>query len=148
MKILVMNGPNLSRLGTREPGLYGQETLEAILKRLASYAQTLGASLETFQSDIEGELVTAIGNARACFDGILINPAAYTHSSVALRDAISACGLPAIEIHLTNTHKRETFRQQSLTVPVCVGQIMGFGGDGYLLALDGLVRYLKRTKGA
>jgi len=99
-------------------------------------------TLDAFQSDIEGEIVAAIGAARGVYNGILVNPAAYTHTSVAVRDAIAACGLPAVEVHLSNTHAREGFRHNSLTAPVCVGQVMGFGGASYLLALDGLLHVL------
>jgi len=146
MKILVVNGPNLKLLGTREPSIYGHETLESILGRMAAYAGERGVTIEPFQSDSEGELVSAICSARGVFDGIVINPAAYTHTSVAVRDAISACGLPTVEVHLSNTHKRESFRHVSLTAPVCVGQIMGFGGSGYILALTGLLQFLETMK--
>lgn len=142
MKILVVNGPNLKLLGTREPSIYGRETLDGVLQRLTMYASGKGVRIEAVQSDDEGTLVSAIGAARGVYDGIVINPAAYTHTSVALRDALAACGVPAVEVHLSNTHKRETFRHESLTVPVCVGQVMGFGGAGYVLALDGLLQYL------
>jgi 3-dehydroquinate dehydratase-2 len=143
MKILLVNGPNLKLLGTREPSVYGHETLESIVKRVAAHAASKGVEVEAFQSDVEGELVAAVGKARGAFDGILINPAAYTHTSVALRDAIAACGLPAVEVHLSNTHKREGFRHGSLTAAVCAGQVMGFGGNGYLLALDGLLQVIE-----
>ncbi len=142
MKILLVNGPNLKLLGTREPGIYGSETLASIVSRVEALAQARGAQVSAFQSDVEGELVAAIGAARGAYDGIIINPAAYTHTSVALRDALSACGLPAVEVHLSNTHKRESFRHESLTAPVCVGQIMGFGGYGYVLAFEALMRQL------
>ncbi len=142
MKILLVNGPNLKALGTREPTLYGHETLEQIVSYVKAAAAAKGVALDAVQSDIEGELVAVIGAARGVYDGILINPAAYTHTSVALRDAISACGMPAVEVHLSNTHKREGFRHDSLTAPVCAGQVMGFGGAGYLLALDGLLHVL------
>jgi 3-dehydroquinate dehydratase-2 len=143
MKILVVNGPNLKLLGTREPSIYGRETLVSIVERLTAYAAAKGVVVEAVQSDEEGVLVAAIGAARGVYDGIVINPAAYTHTSVALRDALSACGVPAVEVHLSNTHKREAFRHESLTVPVCVGQVLGFGGAGYVLAFDGLVQYLE-----
>lgn len=146
MKILLVNGPNLKLLGTREPSVYGIETLAEIVQTASDYAMSKGACVEAFQSDVEGELVAAIGAARGVFDGIVINPAAYTHTSVALRDAISASGLPVIEIHLSNTHKRESFRHQSLTAPVCIGQIMGFGGDGYVLAIKALVLHLNSER--
>lgn len=144
MKVLVVNGPNLALLGTREPGVYGTETLDGILARVKEAAARLGAQVDAFQSDVEGELVHAVGAARGVYDGIIINPAAYTHTSVAIRDAIAASGLPTIEVHLSNVHKREVFRHESLTVPVCVGQVMGFGGTGYVLALEGLVGYINR----
>ena len=142
MKILLVNGPNLKALGTREPSIYGRETLESIVRRVIVHASLKGVTVESFQSDVEGDLVAAIGAARGVFDGIVINPAAYTHTSVALRDALAACGLPAVEVHLSNTHKRESFRHESLTAPVCVGQVMGFGGAGYILALEGLLQQL------
>lgn len=143
MKILIVNGPNLNLLGTREPTIYGADTLEDIMRRVIDLGKTHGVEIETYQSNIEGDLVTAIGQARTRYAGIIINPAAYTHTSVAIRDAISAAGLPTIEVHLSNTHKREEFRHASLTAPVCVGQIMGFGATGYELALLGLLRLLK-----
>ncbi len=143
MKILVVNGPNLKLLGTREPSIYGRETLDSIMRRLTAYAAAKGVCVEAVQSDDEGALVAAIGAARGACDGIVINPAAYTHTSVAVRDALAACGVPAVEVHLSNTHKREAFRHASLTAPVCVGQVMGFGGAGYVLALDGLLQYLE-----
>ena len=142
MKILVVNGPNLKLLGTREPSIYGCESLDSIVRRLTEYAAGRGVHIDAVQSDNEGDLVEAIGSARGVYDGIVINPAAYTHTSVALRDALAACGVPAVEVHLSNTHKREAFRHESLTVPVCVGQVMGFGGTGYTLAIEGLLHYL------
>jgi len=136
-------------LGTREPSIYGRDTLDSIVQRLTGYAAVKGIRIEAMQSDDEGALVTAIGAARGVYDGIIINPAAYTHTSVALRDALAACGVPAVEVHLSNTHKREAFRSESLTAPVCVGQVMGFGGAGYVLALEGLVQHLdEQAKGA
>ena len=149
MKILLVNGPNLKLLGTREPSVYGYETLDYIVRKVTAYAEKAGVALEAFQSDSEGELVAAVGASQGAFEGIVINPAAFTHTSVALRDAIAACGLPTVEVHLSNTHKREGFRHVSLTAPVCIGQIMGFGGDGYVLALEGLLQHLKTAgKGA
>ena len=143
MKILVINGPNLHLLGQREPDVYGAVTLADIEKAVADRAAELGVELDTFQSNEEGVLVTKIGESGGSYDGLIINPAAYTHTSVALRDAIKACGLPCVEVHLSNTHTREEFRHTSLTVAVCVGQVMGFGGKGYILALDGLVEVLR-----
>ncbi len=139
MKILLVNGPNLKLLGTREPTIYGSETLEQIVKKVCDTALTKGVQITAFQSDDEAALISAIGAARGVYEGIIINPAAYTHTSVGLRDAISACGVPTVEVHLSNTHKREAFRHVSLTAPVCVGQIMGFGSKGYLLAIDALI---------
>jgi 3-dehydroquinate dehydratase-2 len=130
----------------REPAWYGRETLEQIMDRVRALAAERHVEVEDMQSDSEGELVAVIGRARERFDGVVINPAAYTHTSVALRDAIAACGLPVVEVHLTNTHRREPFRHASLTVPVCLGQVMGFGGTGYLLALEGLLRHLQTEK--
>jgi 3-dehydroquinate dehydratase-2 len=143
MKILVVNGPNLNLLGTREPDVYGGETLADIGKAVSDAAASMGVELDTFQSNEEGVLVTRIGESAGVYDGLIINPAAYTHTSVALRDAIKACGVPCVEVHLSNTHAREEFRHKSLTAPVCVGQIMGFGGAGYVLALQGLVKKLQ-----
>lgn len=142
-KILIVNGPNLGLLGKREPAVYGSRTLTDIVAEAIERASALwGLQVETFQSDIEGELVKEVGGAIGVFDGIIINPAAYTHTSVALRDAISATGLPCIEVHLSNTHSREEFRHASLTAPVCIGQIMGFGAGSYLLAIDAMGRKL------
>lgn len=146
MKILVVNGPNLNLLGSREPAIYGSETLDGILARVRQHAAARGISVEAIQSNIEGELVSVVGAAGNIYDGIVINPAAYTHTSVALRDALGACGLPAVEVHLSNTHRREAFRHASLTAGVCVGQIMGFGGDGYLMALDALERVIRENQ--
>lgn len=146
MKIRIVNGPNLALLGTREPGVYGRETLDDILKDVAARARELNVVIEAFQSDIEGELVQTLGASRGQADGLIINPAAYTHTSVAIRDAIAATGLPCVEVHLSNTHTREPFRHTSLTAPVCIGQIMGFGGFGYVLALDALVRHVQKNK--
>ena len=143
MKILVINGPNLHLLGQREPEVYGAVTLADIEKAVADRAAEQGVELDTFQSNEEGVLVTKIGESGGNYDGLIINPAAYTHTSVALRDAIKACGLPCVEVHLSNTHAREEFRHTSLTAAVCVGQVMGFGGKGYILALDGLVDVLR-----
>jgi 3-dehydroquinate dehydratase-2 len=143
MKILVINGPNLNLLGQREPDVYGSETLADIESKTRQAAAALDVELDAFQSNEEGVLVTTIGQASGVYDGIIINPAAYTHTSIALRDAIKASGVPCVEVHLSNTHARESFRHTSLTAPVCIGQIMGFGGKGYLLALEGLVEKLR-----
>ena len=145
MKLLLLNGPNLRLLGTREPDIYGRFTLADAEALAKATAERLGATLDCFQSDIEGELVSKIGAARGVYDGIVINPAAYTHTSVALRDALSAAELPAIELHISNTHKREEFRHVSYTAPVCVAQLMGFGLTGYALAVEGLIAYIRGT---
>jgi len=136
MKILYLNGPNLNLLGTREPSVYGTTTLadiEALVRKRAAKAKV---EVAFWQSNIEGELVTWIQQAKGKFDVIVLNAAAYTHTSVAIRDAISAVGIPAIEIHLSNVHSREEFRHTSLIAPVCKGQIAGFGADSYVLALE------------
>ena len=142
MKILVLNGPNLNLLGRREPEIYGSETLDDIDCAVIEAGKDAGIEIDTFQSNEEGRLVSRIGEAAGVYEGIIINPAAYTHTSVALRDAIKACGLPVVEVHLSNTHAREEFRHTSLTAPVCAGQIMGFGKTGYLLALQGLLEII------
>ncbi|MEW6234592.1 MAG: type II 3-dehydroquinate dehydratase [Candidatus Omnitrophota bacterium] len=133
--ILVVHGPNLHLLGTREPETYGTLTLQQIDERLQRLARELDAQLRIEQRNGEGEIVTLIGEAAAWADAILINPAAYTHTSIAIRDAIAACGLPAVEVHLSNIHKREEFRHHSYIAGVAAGQICGFGADSYLLGL-------------
>ena len=142
MKILVLNGPNLNLLGAREPQHYGVQTLADIEKMLTDEANALGVEVRFFQSNIEGELVDAIQKAVGVYDGILLNAAAYTHTSVALRDAIAAVKLPTVEVHLSNVLSREEFRHTSLIGAVCVGSISGFGADSYRLALHGLVNRL------
>ncbi len=134
-KILVVHGPNLNLLGEREPDIYGKVTLEAINQKLQALAGELGVELEFFQSNHEGDIVEKIGKAPQSFAGIIINPAAYTHTSVAIRDAIAASGITAVEVHLSNIYAREAFRHTSLIAPVAKGQISGFGPDSYLLAL-------------
>ncbi len=135
-KVLVIHGPNLNLLGEREPNVYGSTTLEEINKALADQAAKSDVELKVFQSNHEGELVEAIQNARHWADVIVINPAAYTHTSIAIRDALSAIAVPAIEVHLSNIHARENFRQASHISPVSVGQVVGFGKNSYLLALQ------------
>ena len=146
MTIRVFNGPNLALLGKREPGIYGTETLAAIEARLAARAAALDVAVDCYQSDVEGELVHAIGGAMGAADGLIVNPAAYTHTSVAIRDAIAATGLPCVEVHLSNIYRREAFRHQSLTAPACLGVISGLGALGYELALEALVRHIKSTR--
>lgn len=138
-----MHGPNLDMLGKREPDVYGSETLDSINQRILAAAVAAGVEVDCFQSNDEGTLVSRLWQAVGVCDGVIFNPAAYTHTSVALHDAIKGCGLPCVEVHLSNTHKREAFRHVSLTAGACIGQIMGFGATGYLLALQGLVEYLK-----
>lgn len=135
MKILVIHGPNLNLLGKREPEIYGTFTLDDINGRLASLAAELGVEVSFFQSNHEGELVQKIHDAMNVFQAIVINPGAYTHTSVALRDAISSTGIPTVEAHISNIYKREEFRKHSYISGVAVGQITGFGADSYLLAL-------------
>ncbi|MBI4517124.1 MAG: type II 3-dehydroquinate dehydratase [Deltaproteobacteria bacterium] len=148
MRLLVLHGPNLNLLGTREPALYGRETLADIEQRLAELAGELGATLEFFHSNSEGALVDRIQAARGAADGILINPAAYTHTSVALRDALLAIALPVVEVHLSNIHQREEFRRHSLIAPIAVGQVLGFGAESYLLGLRALAGVLRKQRAA
>lgn len=144
MKILVVHGPNLNMLGKREPGIYGVATLDEINAAISVLAQELGCDVTFVQANGEGTLVEAIHGALGSCDGILINPAAYTHTSVALRDAIAAVGLPAVEVHLSNIHCREEFRHHSFIAPVAIGQIAGFGPDSYLLGLRALFTHIKK----
>ncbi|MQY53383.1 MAG: type II 3-dehydroquinate dehydratase [Firmicutes bacterium] len=139
MKLLVINGPNLDLLGERQPEVYGRLTLKEINEKMVELAKELQCELEFFQSNHEGEIVETIGKAKDKFDFLIINPAAYTHTSVAIRDAIAATGIPTIEVHLSNIYGREEFRRKSLIAPVAVGQICGFGPDSYLLALRAAV---------
>lgn len=145
MKTLFLNGPNLNLLGTRQPEIYGRETLADIEQRVRIRAQELGVEIDFRQSNHEGELVTWIQQARGTFDVIVLNAAAYTHTSVAIRDAISAAQVPTIEIHLSNIHAREEFRHRSLIAPVCRGQIAGFGIQSYLLGLEASVNINSRS---
>ena len=142
MKVLFLNGPNLNLLGTREPEIYGRTTLAGIEAKVHQRAKELKVQVDFRQSNLEGELVGWIQEAKSRFDVIVLNAAAYTHTSIALRDAISAVGVPTIEIHLSNVHAREEFRHKSLIAAVCHGQICGFGENSYILGLEASV-YVK-----
>jgi 3-dehydroquinate dehydratase-2 len=141
-KVLVIHGPNLNMLGVREPDIYGNQTLEEINAALKMQAERLELHMEIFQSNHEGEIIDKIQQAHDSFRGIIINPAAYTHTSIAIRDALSVLNIPVVEVHLSNIYKREAFRQTSMISAVVTAQISGFGAQGYLLALDGLARML------
>ncbi len=143
MKILVLHGANLNMLGLREPNIYGSNTLKEINDRLTQDAIELGVSLSFLQSNHEGVLIDAIHAAFEVQQGILINPGAFTHTSVAIRDAIAAVNIPTVEVHLSNIHKREEFRQHSFIAPIAIGQISGFGAESYRLGLRALVAHLK-----
>ena len=142
MKILVINGPNLNLLGEREPDKYGTNTYNQLCEKIKDFCGSKSIEVEIFQSNIEGEIVTAIQDARISFDGIVINPAGYTHTSVAIRDALLAVKIPAVEIHISNIQEREDFRKVSITAPACIGQIAGFGQNSYLLGIQALQDYL------
>lgn len=146
-QMLLLNGPNLNMLGIREPGVYGSLSLQSITDRLSKLAVELGVGLEAFQSNHEGELIDRIHAAYGTKDGILFNPGAFTHYSYAIRDAISAVGIPVVEVHISNIHKRESFRHVSVIAPVAIGQIAGFGPDGYELGLRALIQYIERSEG-
>jgi 3-dehydroquinate dehydratase II len=145
-RVLVLNGPNLNLLGAREPDTYGTETLADIERSLGSLANELGVELEFRQSNHEGALVDAIQEARSAFAGIVLNPGAYTHTSLAIRDAIAAAGVPCVEVHLSNIFAREAFRRRSVVAPVCLGSVTGFRGASYTLGLRALIDYLDRPK--
>jgi 3-dehydroquinate dehydratase-2 len=143
MQLLALHGPNLNLLGTREPGVYGSQTLDQVNAELESRAQALGAAISCFQSNHEGALVDRIHEVRGSVDGILINAGAYTHSSIALRDALLGVAIPFVELHLSNTHAREPFRHHSTLADKALGVICGFGPLSYTLALEGLVAHLR-----
>jgi 3-dehydroquinate dehydratase-2 len=145
-RLLLLHGPNLQLLGRRQPEIYGTTTLDDINAMLARRAEEVGVDLTVFQSNHEGDLVDCIGEHFGKVDGILINPAAYTHTSVAIRDALAAIGVPVIEIHLSNIAGRESFRHHSYVAPIAVGTIAGFGTDSYRLALEAMIGILARTK--
>ncbi|MFM8551078.1 MAG: type II 3-dehydroquinate dehydratase [Nitrospiraceae bacterium] len=145
LRILVLHGPNLNLLGTRERSLYGRTTLKTIEAQMTKLAKHEGLQVESRQSNLEGELVTWIQEARGRFDAIVINPAGYTHTSIAIRDAIAAVEVPTVEVHLTNIHAREKFRRQSYIAGVAVGQISGFGPAGYLLGIKAAADHVRHT---
>lgn len=145
-RILVLNGPNLQLLGAREPNVYGTRSLRDIMDALVAYGATRGIEVEWKQSNHEGDLVGWIGESESRYDGILLNPAALTHTSVALRDALQAVSTPCVEVHLSNTAARESFRAHSLTAPACLGQVAGFGPDSYRLALEALCNRWNENK--
>ena len=136
MKILVLNGVNLNLTGRREKGVYGSETLEDINKEIAAYAKARGAEAAFLQSNLEGEICTAIQQAEGKYDGIVLNAGAFTHYSYAIRDAIASVSVPVVEVHISNVHAREEFRRNSVLTPVCRGEVLGFGKNSYILALE------------
>ena len=146
IRILVIHGPNLDKLGEREPEVYGKVTIGSINKALQKAAKENKASVESFQSNHEGDIVTRIGKAGKSFDAIVMNPAAYTHTSVAIRDAVAAAGIPVVEVHLSNIYARESFRHTSLIAPVAKGQVSGFGAHSYELGLLAAIQLVKGKK--
>ena len=143
MKLLILNGPSLNLLGLREPEIYGRETYDALCERLRRHAAARGVEVDVLQSNHEGALVDAIQAARGAYDGIVLNPAAYTHTSVALLDALLAVGVPTVEVHISDPSKREPFRSVSYVRPACLAAIVGRGTDGYLEAIDLLLDHLR-----
>lgn len=143
MKILVINGPNLNMLGIREPGIYGSESYDDLVRTVTDAAVSAGIDIEIFQSNHEGELVEKIQSAYGVFDGIIINPAAYTHTSIAILDALKAVALPAVEVHISDVNEREQFRRISYAGMACFKTIAGYGFDGYKMALDALKEHLE-----
>lgn len=146
MKILVIHGPNLNLLGIREKSIYGDKDLQSINERLTNEANALNVEVECYQSNHEGDIVDKIQQSINIFNGIVINPAAYTHTSVAIRDAIAGTNIPTVEVHLSNIHSREEFRHKSFTAGVCIGQICGFGTNSYTIALKALVEYIDNNR--
>ena len=143
MKILVINGPNINMLGIREKNIYGNNDYNSLVEKIKKEANELNCQVDFFQSNIEGEIITSIQKAFGVYDGIIINPAAYTHYSIGILDALKAVNIPAIEVHISNIHQREDFRKKSVTAEGCIGQISGLGFEGYTLALRGLINLLK-----
>ena len=142
-RVLIIHGPNLNMLGKREPELYGTMTLDDINKRLAEQGETMGLSVETFQSNLEGEIIGKIQSVMDGYGGLIINPAAYTHTSIGIRDAILSIDVPVIEIHLSNIYKREAFRHKSMISDVVSAQLAGFGPSGYFMALNAMNELMK-----
>lgn len=143
MKLLILNGPNLNMLGKREPEIYGKNTLDDVHRLVENYCKDLNCFAEFYQSNHEGNLIDKIQTTDA--DGIVFNAGAYTHTSIALRDAISSVKIPVVEVHISNVHSREEFRHKSMIAPVCLGQICGFGLDSYILAVNGLHRFISNS---
>ena len=143
MKILVINGPNINMLGIREKNIYGNNDYNSLVEKIKKEASELDCQVDFFQSNIEGEIITSIQKALGVYDGIIINPAAYTHYSIGILDALKSVNIPAIEVHISNIHQREDFRKKSVTAEGCIGQISGLGFEGYTLALKGLISLLK-----
>ena len=143
MKILVINGPNINMLGIREKNIYGNNDYNSLVEKIKKEANELNCQVDFFQSNIEGEIITSIQKAFGVYDGIIINPAAYTHYSIGILDALKSVNIPAIEVHISNIHQREDFRKKSVTAEGCIGQISGLGFEGYTLALRGLINLLK-----
>ncbi|MCT4607440.1 MAG: type II 3-dehydroquinate dehydratase [Marinisporobacter sp.] len=143
MKILIINGPNINFLGIREKHIYGEKTYEEMCTYLYAQGKELALKVDIVQSNIEGEIINYIQGAYEKYDGIIINPAAYTHYSIAIYDALKAVGMPIVEVHISNIHKREEYRKKSVTAAACIGQICGFGIDGYVLAMRALMNTMK-----
>lgn len=146
MKIMVLNGPNLNMLGIREPEKYGTESYSALEEKIENFFEEKGVEGVVLQSNSEGEMIDFIHHAFGNYDGIVINPGAYTHYSYAIYDALKSVALPAVEVHITNIHQRDEFRRKSVTAPACIGQISGFGFLGYEYAIDYLLKHLKEAK--
>ncbi len=146
MRILLLNGPNLHALGTREPEVYGRDTLADVEERLRALGRELGCEVESLQSDHEGVLIDALYQARGRVHGVVLNPGGLTHTSVALRDAVKGAAIPTVEVHVSNPHSRESFRHRSLLAGVVLGSVQGFGVEGYALALRGLVAHLSHAQ--
>ena len=144
MKILVINGPNINMLGIREKNIYGNNDYNSLVEKIKKEASELNCQVDFFQSNIEGEIITSIQKAFGVYDGIIINPAAYTHYSIGILDALKAVNIPAIEVHISNIQQREDFRKKSVTAEGCIGQISGLGFEGYTLALRGLINLIRK----